>query len=287
MNTWRSAHSARAGLFPDAVTDGEQRRRIGAARRIEAVRRVRREAVRRGSDGVLVLLTVPVPGELYEREAHAAARRHVAELVSGWPAWFKLEKGAGGALHAHVITTTDAVPGVLHRREVHGVPVWHLRGLLAYLSKPADGAAARSNRRRAVPESESVQAAERYLSARACAAAAGRSRVPACSGVVNVPPRRRAALSVPLLLAVYMVQMVRKVQAAERYSAVLRVRRSRRGEVRRSSVRHRAVICWHLPGAAVRSRRVALIGHARPPPQRSAALLVNGPRSAAVTAQSA
>lgn len=262
--------------MPDAVTDTEQRRGLGAWRRLGTVRRVRREALARGSDGHMVMLTVPLTGDLYGLEAHRAARRAVAELVSGWPAWFKIERGTRGNLHAHVVTVSEVVPGVLRRPEVHGVPVWHLRGLLAYLSKPAEGKSARSAHRRRLPLLDLWQAAETYLSARAAAAADGRSRLPACSGVVNLPPCRRAVVSPVLILAVFGLQMAERQARARRYMAVVTLRRSQRRGKALKGVRQRRRSRCHLSGDSVRfrSRRPALVGHARPPPRKRLCRLV-------------
>lgn len=228
------------------------------------LRRVRREAVRRGSSGTLVMLTVPLPGELYDLDAHRAARDVVKEAVSGWPAWYTLERGTSSGLHAHVLTVTEAVPGVLDAPEVHGVPVWSLRGVLAYLSKPRDARAAAAGHRRAVPLWSLLEASEAYLSARAAAAGEGRTRLPAGSGTVNVPPRRRAAVIVPPLLLLSCLNAL-----LSRRAATLSATHSRRAAV--PAVRHRTARRWHLPGVPVSvppSRRPALIGHARPPPRR-------------------
>lgn len=232
------------------------------------LRRVRREAVRRGSSGALVMLTVPLPGDLYELDAHRAARDVVKEAVSGWPAWYTLERGTSSGLHAHVLTVTEAVPGVLDTPEVHGVPVWNLRGVLAYLSKPRDARAAVAGHRRAVPLWSLLEASEAYLSARAAAAGEGRARLPAGSGTVNVPPRRRAAGIVPPLLLLSCLSALLSRRAAvlrNILSAILR----RRAAV--PAVRHRTARRCHLHGVPVSAppcRRPALIGHARPPPRR-------------------
>lgn len=235
------------------------------------MRRVQVEALERGSDGHMVMLTVPLAGDLWEREAHQEARRQVAALVDGWPAWYKIERGKKGVLHAHILTVSEVVTAqVLARPEVHGVPVWSRRGLLAYLSKPANGQAARSAHRRRVPVLDLWEAAEDYLQARAAAAADGRLRLPVCSGVVNLPPRRRAAVSSLLILAVFGVQMAQKLDAARRYMAALARKRSQRRYVPASGLRVHTRRCCHLYGDSVRfrSKRPALIGHARPPPRK-------------------
>lgn len=260
------------------MTDGTARRAVGAARKLGTVRAMRREAVRRGAEGALVMLTVPLPGALWDAQAHAAARSAVGALVGGWPAWYTLERGQGGALHAHVLAPVEAVPGVLAADVpgLHGVPVWRLRGLLAYLSKPRDADAARSAHRRAVSSPRALAAAERYLGARAAHhAATGSRRVPNGSGVLNMPPaRRRRAQPGPLLLlaalgAVLGLAVADLAARRARWGALLAARRARSRRAagprapRRRPLGTPAPLRRSLP---VLGRAVPALGHARPPP---------------------
>lgn len=185
----------------------------------------------------------------------------VAEVVGGWPCWYTLEAGELVGLHAHVLTVTEAVPTLPDLPGLHGAPVWSLSGVLAYLSKPRDARAARSPRRRAASLSGVLAAAEDHLSARAAAAAAGRSRLPAGSGVLNVPPcRSRSAAPPPgLILACLLPRLAHR-------AAVLASRRLRERRAPPPQVEHRTVRRWHLHGLPAAPRRPVLIGHARPPP---------------------
>ena len=68
------------------------------------------------------------------RAAHVAART-IIEAAGSPPAWVCMERGRCGGLHLHIVTTCldlGAVPGV------RVSAVWDVRGLAAYLSKPAD-----------------------------------------------------------------------------------------------------------------------------------------------------
>ena len=268
-------------MVPDAVTDSEQRRGIGASRKREAVKRVRLEALRRGSYGVLVLLTLPMRGDLYGLEAHREARRQVVASVDGWPAYYVLGEGKSGGLHAHIVTVTEAVEDwtskpagahceVIERKKYdRNKKKTPLRRVLAYLSSPRLEGAGRRNHRRQVSEEVKEAAAERYLQARAAAAAAGRSRLPACSGVVNVPPRGRAADRPALILACLAVQLAEWQERARRLMAVMTLRRSQRRGKSPAGIESHKRRCWPVYGGSVNlSRRPALIGHARPPPQR-------------------
>lgn len=250
---------------------------------------MRREAIKRGSDGVLVMLTVPFPGlTLYRLEDHQAVRARVDALLGGWPYWCKVEEGAAGELHAHILTVTDAVPGVLAAQVpgLHGVPVWSLRGLLAYLSKPALGGAVRSAHRRAVPLWSQVDAAERYLEARAAAVAGGRKRLPVTSWTGNVPRRQPERKVVPPYLCAALVSLwLAYLQAArqrhrERMQAAMQARRSRPSTFP-AGLGHRAATCWPVAGLPVAFRRPLLIGHARPPPRKRPRVLERGSQTRA------
>lgn len=245
---------------------------------------MRREAIRRGSEGSLVMFTASLPDglELYGVEAHAAARELVRELVGGWPAWFKVEEGAHGILHVHILTVVEAVPAARAAfPDLHGVPVWNLRGVLAYLSKPAIGSAARSDWNRRPDDVALREAAERWCSARR-GLPEGRSRLPVCSGVVNLPNQRPASLSPVLLLAV----LVEVLSAAERRLVKLaaslteRTERPRKAGVRPAGTGHSDMRRRHRYGRPVSRaayRRFEPVGHARPPPRKSRVRLVNGP----------
>jgi hypothetical protein len=254
--------------YPDAVTDTTRRRKMAARRRLKVVRRVRQQAIRLGYGPALVVLTAHLPGELYDLEAHRQARQLVREIVGTFPAWFKLEDGREAGLHVHIVAPLAVMQRV--NKEVHALEVWSLRGLLAYLSKPVDGNAARSNHRRTLSMPRVLAASERYLSARAAALVDGRARLPVCSGLLNVPRRtsKRAAPSVGLILDVLLWQCRRR--AAALASALASVQAalslSRRCTAPPRLRRHTARRCY-LPGLPVRlSRRLLLIGHARPPP---------------------
>jgi len=71
---------------------------------------------------------------LYAPDTSSTARALVGQTVPGPPARWKMERGWGGNLHLHIISPLPplAVPGAAHH-----APVYDLRGLLAYLSKPA------------------------------------------------------------------------------------------------------------------------------------------------------
>lgn len=274
---WRGVWPAyREHRFPDAVTDSNERRRIAARRRMRTLRRVRREAIRRGASPALVMVTLDLPGELYGLEAHREAREVVRELVGGWPAWFTLESGRHTGLHAHIVTTVEAVPGLLDVPGLHGVPVWHLRGLLAYLSKPRDAHAARSNEQRHLSLPDVIGAAERYLTARAAALVEGRERLPAGSGTLNVPQRRQPFRSPLLLLAclleVVRLEVERGAQVEDHRAAVLDEKRHQsRRRIPTGTRRHAPRRC-RLPGLP--ERRTAYVcryrtaASPRAPPRR-------------------
>lgn len=269
---WRAEwHGWREFAFPDAVTDSNRRRSVAARRRERTIRRVRQEAIRRGAAPGLVMVTVGVPGNLYDLEAHRAARAQVKELVGGWPAWFTLESGRSSGLHAHVLTTVEAVPHILRTApEAHGVPVWSMRGVLAYLSKPRDARAARSNERRTLSLSDVIDAAEDYLQARAAAAADGRERLPVGSGVVNTPNARRDRHGeARLLLACLSVMLQAEEARLLAYAEMVQKRRERRRE-RLTGPKRRERRARHAHGDLVGGARrfcCDLHGHARPPPR--------------------
>lgn len=279
LAAWRSASPWRADRLPDAVTDSTARRQVGAGRRLAAWRRVRREAIRRGGGPGLVLVTVPLPGRLYGADAHAHARQAVAALVGPWPAWYGLESGQRVGLHAHIVAPVDAVPHVLAAcPEAHGVPVWSLRGLAGYLSKPRDARAASAAHARQPSPLAALAAAEGYLSARAAHwAATGSRRLPAASGVLGVPraSRRPAPPSPGLFLAalaaVLAADLARRQAHADRQARALasaRLARSLAAQARADRL-PASRPAPRRPGrswAFLASRRPAPVGHARPPP---------------------
>lgn len=82
---------ARANRFPDAVTDTPRRRMKGGRKAWEQTRKMRREAIRRGSRGRLVLITLDLPGRIWEQAAHTAARAATREYAGSWPYAARLE----------------------------------------------------------------------------------------------------------------------------------------------------------------------------------------------------
>jgi len=234
---WRSAYPDRADRFPDAVTDTERRRQIAARARLPTLRRIRQEAIRHGSAGRLVMLTADLPGvgpgDLYTASGSAAARALVGGLVGDWPAWYRLELGKRGVLHVHILTAREAenaLPDGIHVRNIYS-----LSGLLAYLAKPRDGLAARSAFDRA-PVGVAV-AAEKYLTARADRWAQGKRRLPAGSGVVNLPRRALAAALAPgLVLAVFVADLAARLAACFRLAGLLAARAARKASARRPAL---------------------------------------------------
>ncbi|WP_191242384.1 hypothetical protein [Deinococcus ficus] len=89
---------------------------------------------------VIVSLWSGPATDLYSHKAHDRAANITAAILGTAPGWCKLERDHGGNLHAHIITSTDApllLPAGATTR-----PVYNLKGLLHYLSKPGDARAA-------------------------------------------------------------------------------------------------------------------------------------------------
>ncbi len=114
-------------------TDTNRRRDADAAR-------VRRAAGERfAAFPRLYFYTLPLnlpEGTPLHSEVASSAARAVAESVFGSaPARWKLERGRGGSLHVHAVSPLP--PVAVHAFD-HVILVYDLRGLLAYLAKPAD-----------------------------------------------------------------------------------------------------------------------------------------------------
>lgn len=276
---WRAAWPGeRAHRFPDRLRETTADRKRRATGKMRAARRVRREAIRRGLSGRLVMVTVLLSGELYDALSHEAARGELRGLCAGLPVYYVLARGAAGRLHAHLIGPVELQdqiePDPAIPRGLHVAPVWSLSGVLAYLSKPNDESAARKSHRRNPAALAVWTAAERLLEAQADRKACGYSRLPVCSGVLNVPQERRqtTAPTVGLLLAC--LETVQRLDAES--AARLRERRVLL-LVRKSQARRHAfpapivqpVCCWRAAGLPVRRAVPLLVGHARPPPQTS------------------
>jgi len=220
------------------------------------------------------MLTVHLPGALYSAQAHAAARSAVGALVGGWPAWYTLERGQGGGLHAHILAPAEvenALPDGVHVRTVYS-----LGGVLAYLSKPRDADAARSGHARTVDPLAALGATERRLAARyERFRATGSRRVPTGSGVVNMPAaRRRRAQPGPLLLlaalgALLGLAVANLAARRARWASVLTARRTRSRRAAGPRAPRRRPLGTPAPSRRpwpVLGRAVPVLGHARPPP---------------------
>ncbi len=239
------------------MTDTARRRQVAACARLPMLRRIRRAAIGRGSAGRLVMLTASLPGvgpgDLYAASGSAAARGLVGSLVGDWPAWYRLEIGKRGGLHVHILTACEAEnarPDGLNG--VHIRAIYDLTGVLAYLSKPRDGRAARSATDRA-PVGVGA-AAEAYIAARADRwASEGKRRLPAGSGVVNLPRRvaLAAALAPGLVLAALVAALAADLTRARRLADLLAARQAARVALTaRRSARPRGLALIAAPGRA-------------------------------------
>jgi hypothetical protein len=233
------------------------------------------------------MVTLHLPGELYAEEAHRAARQAVYGLVGHWPAWYTVESGEKSGLHVHIVTAAELESDLPDGVNVRSV--WSLRGVLAYLSKPKDSRAARSNHRRTLSLNAVLAASEDHLGKQAARRAAGHCRLPTASGSVNVPRRSSRPEAPPLLLvlacllelvttAAVLAFLVQSQSRAKRQAAAVHIRAHCAAVLsRREAVQRRAAVpvqrghsarLKRLPGlpVALRSQRLNLIGHARPPP---------------------
>lgn len=212
--------------LPDAVTDTTRRRCCKAAGRVAPnIRRVRQQAAQHGLSAALILVTRHMEGmALYNRTDHEAATTQLGELLSGAPAYYKLEGTAGKTLHVHAITSAsladDARAAGWHVDEVYDV-----QGIARYLSKPADSRACRLNHHR---EAHDPRAAARdYLAAQLAARSNGHKRLPNMHGMLNVPrhvPQPLPAQQMALVLCVYSAVLQHHQQRA----AAARMARRRR-----------------------------------------------------------
>lgn len=188
LRIWRAVWPVRFNLWPDPVTDSTRRRASRAVQVRRNMRRVRRESIRRGLSGNLVMITRALSDahslSLYSAEARASTVKTVTEGVSDFPCWWELEAGVSVGLHPHAIAPAEVgatLPPVWDVRPVYDMP-----GLAPYLSKPSHAAACRSNHRRSVPAADLDAAAELYLTARSERRAEGFERLPTRSGFLNV-----------------------------------------------------------------------------------------------------
>ncbi|WP_261665544.1 hypothetical protein [Deinococcus sp. Marseille-Q6407] len=208
LEAWRSAYPARAALrlVPDAVTDTARRRAAGAARLKERARQIRRAA----GAAPLAHLVMPMPGNLYDPAACQNARAAALRLLNGAPALVVLETAPSTGLHAHIITPAAGWAGIWWRPVERGAG--NLHRLLAYVSKPADALACRSEHHRCPADAEG--AARRYLAARrALWAAEGRRRLPRRVFTLNL---RRAAPRSALVSLRYRLEAARAALEAAR-----------------------------------------------------------------------
>ena len=265
------------------MTDTTARRQVGAARRLAAWRSVRCEAIRRGAGPRLCMVTVALPGRLYDAQAHAQARQQVAALVGPWPAWYGLEYGQRVGLHAHILAPVAALAYIhaqapqAHAARIHA-QAGGLRGLAAYLSKPRDARAARSAHARQPDPLAALVAAEDYLQARAeHYEKTGSRRLPVASGLLNVPRSRRQparpgpGLLLAALVAVLSQQVADHLARADRLAAWLAAGRLARSQARQQVADH---LADRQPRPApagpswpyLATRRPYAVGHARSPP---------------------
>ena len=278
LSDWRERKLGREGLFPDRMRDDPANRKWLARSKMRAARRVRREAMRRGYSLALVHLTVNLSGELYDALSHEAARVELRRLLSGFPAYYVLARGPrAGRLHAHLIVPADLlqdldvqdldVKAELVRPERGG-----LSGLTKYLSKPNDEQAAKLKYRRNPSRMDKAAASERFLTAQADRRACGYSRLPVCSGLLNVPQNRRKAtapapgLLLACLLTVLRLDAERAARLRERRGLILAHRKSQARRQPLPAPRVQTVCRWPAAGLPVRHAVPLLIGHARPPP---------------------
>ena len=152
-------------------------------------------------------LYLPPGTPLHHPDTSRAASRVTSTLFGRTPARWKLERGAGGGLHLHIITPhpPHGVQGAAHVALVD-----NLRGLLAYHAKPADARLCRprltpytpppAERRRAA-----LVALEEQAAARRAALAAGGHRLPNVAGWTGrrpaAPPPAPATAAGLLLVA--------------------------------------------------------------------------------------
>lgn len=144
-------------------------------------------------------LHLPAGTPLHSVTASQAARL-IAETVFGsTPARWKLERGRGGSLHLHAVSP---LPPVAVAQFDDARPVYDLRGLLAYLAKPADARLCRERLTIYSPDSatraqQHRAALEEQARARAARFAVGLRRLPAVTGWTGTRP----ASPSPLLTA--------------------------------------------------------------------------------------
>lgn len=149
----------------------------------------------------LYRLDMPPGLPLYAPDTSSTARALVGQTFPTGPAYWKLERGWGGNLHLHIISPLPplAVPGAAHH-----APVYDLRGLLAYLSKPSPAELCAPGRLTPwTPDPYTRARAYRdaldeYAAARRDALVVGRRRLSPLSGWVGT--RRNRPPAPPLLL---------------------------------------------------------------------------------------
>src|SRR5699024_3574416 len=123
----------------------------------------------------------------------------------------------------------------------------------------------RSNEKRHLSLPDVIGAAERYLSARAAALEEGRERLPAGSGTLNVPQRRKAFRS-PLLLLACLLEVVRLevehgAQVQDHRAAVLEEKRHQSRREILTGTRHHTPRRRHRHGHA--TSRTAYVRRSR------------------------
>lgn len=232
------------------------------------------QALTLGLSGELMECCLHVPGVLYDLHATREARRRVRELVQGFPVYHTLEDGQDIGLHENIyipVELVELLPAHIWRQQFDPKK-GGLAGKLAYHSKPRDALACRSNHRREVPPLLQLIADERLLEARKYALEAGRVRLPAASGVMNLPLRLKPP---PALLLVYLYTLETYTSAAaadlcrlkRRRCAVLALRQAQEAPRRLPAPDIYAPRRWPAHGLPVRRAVPLLVGHARPPPQ--------------------
>ncbi|WP_189093891.1 hypothetical protein [Deinococcus ruber] len=217
-----------------------------------------------------------LPGLLSDVHDTREAKARVREMLCGFPAYYTLEEGECNGLHAHILIPVELM-SVLEGQ------VWTQRldpkrggllGKLKYLSKPRLWMACHRNHRRAVRPLFQLIADETLLTARRYALEAGRKRLPASSGTMNLPNRIAVPPALLLLLLYSLADLhaerernTELATSAKRAVIVACLHRLRQRRVR-PAVRRHAPLCWPVSSLPVRRAVLLSIGHARPPPQR-------------------
>lgn len=130
------------------------------------------------------VLHVPEGTELHSETASRCARALVAQVFGTVPARWKLELGRNGELHVHAVAPLP--PCAVHEY-ADARPVYDVRRLLAYLSKPADARMCRHKLCTWTPDEgtrrrEMFQAIDEQAAARRERLGRGKRRLPPVTG---------------------------------------------------------------------------------------------------------